>query len=232
VVRLSRDRRRLEEAAEEQRRKEQQALAEAAEREEQMRRKLRRVRIASLVFLLLTVAAAGATAWALRMRSVAEAAWREAEAQRIDASTQRDRAQQAYKTVERFVVIRQAILSGDRDALNRAISMFGRNRDIQFRAEAIDLKYKNPANQDIFEISVFPNAQTLPKGEDAVAFMTYMVDHPTFRNKLISVGPDRGFRASYTGWGCLTRVFALIEYKEPAKEPSIAEFNMCEKLGW
>jgi hypothetical protein len=73
---------------------------------------------------------------------------------------------------------------------------------------------------------------TLPHGEAAVALVTYRLDHPTFKNALLTTGPDRHFTASYEGWGCMNQVTVLIEYVNPEQSPEIAEFDMCAALGW
>jgi hypothetical protein len=46
----------------------------------------------------------------------------------------------------------------------------------------------------------------------------------------MTAGVNRGFRASYIGWGCLTRIVAVIEYKDPARPASATEFDMCASL--
>ena len=61
--------------------------------------------------------------------------------------------------------------------------------------------------------------------------VTYRLDHPTFKNALLTTGPDRDFTASYDGWGCLPQVIVLIEYVNPEQSPEIAEFDMCAALG-
>jgi hypothetical protein len=54
--------------------------------------------------------------------------------------------------------------------------------------------------------------------------------HETFKDPLLTTGPDRDFTASYDGWGCLNKVIVLIEYVDPEKSPEIAEFDMCAAL--
>ena len=65
-----------------------------------------------------------------------------------------------------------------------------------------------------------------------VATVTYRMDHPTFRNVLLTTGPDRAFEAEYDGWGCLRSVTVLVEYVDPDRSPALAEFDMCARLGW
>ncbi len=223
VIRASRDRRRQAESAE----KERLSLLEAQEQEkrERVRRDLRRTRIAAAVFLLLTLTAIGAAAWAVR-------ASRLADRERRQAETERKRAEDAVELIRKSLLIRQAALSGDDDSLSKLMSSLDQNTSIRFAVQATDLGYKNPSHQEVFNFELYPEASTLPTGADAVAFVTYLANHPTFRNTLMTAGPNRQFRASYIGWGCLTRIVAVVEYKDPTRPPTVAEFNMCATLGW
>ena len=40
---------------------------------------------------------------------------------------------------------------------------------------------------------------------------------------------SRGFKIDYTGYGCLTQMTALLEYIDPAKPPSVATFDACNR---
>lgn len=237
VVRSSRDRRLQIEAAENERR----ALLEAQEREklQRDRQNLKRTRIAAILFLVLTILAAGAATWALKSRSaanharrIAERARSEADNARLDAEHQRKRAESAVEMIQRSLLIRQAALSGDKDSLSRLLSSLDQNTTIRFTTRATDLGFKNPSNQQVFKFDLFPEPGTLPTGQDAIAFITYLANHPTFQNTLMTAGADRSFRASYTGWGCLSKIVALVEYKDPTRPSTVAEFDMCKELGW
>ena len=103
---------------------------------------------------------------------------------------------------------------------------------IRFQARAADLKYKNPSGLEVYNFELFPDPATLPKGDQSVAFVTYLADHPTFRNTLMTSGPSRKFVASYIGWGCLHRIVALVEYKDLNKAAEVSEFDMRTALGW
>jgi hypothetical protein len=180
----------------------------------------------------MTVTAAGAAAWALQLRSAAEQARAEAEAAFRKAAVEQQRAEQAVQMIQRSLLIRQAALSGDNAKLDQLLSSLDRNSGIRFRTRANDLGYKNPAGQEVHKFELYPDRATLPAGEDAVAFVTYLANHPTFQNTLMTAGPDRGFLASYIGWGCLRRIVAVIEYKNPVRPSTVVEFDMCEQLGW
>jgi hypothetical protein len=237
VVRSSRDRRLQVEAAEKERR----ALEEAQEEERRQRelRDLKRTRIAAVLFLILSVAAVGAASWAIINRAAAENARRAAERAtleekdaRSEAERQRKRAESAVEMIQRSLLIRQAALSGDQESLSNLVSSLDQNSIIRFAAKASDLGYKNPSNQQVYKFELYPEPGTLPTGREAVAFITYLANHPTFQNTLMTAGPERQFRASYIGWGCLRRIVGLVEYKDPTRPPTVAEFDMCERLGW
>jgi hypothetical protein len=134
--------------------------------------------------------------------------------------------------IQRSLLIRQAALSGDKDSLSKLLSSLDQNTTIRFTARATDLGFKNPSNQQVFKFDLFPQPGTLPSGQDAIAFITYLANHPTFQNTLMTAGADRSFRASYTGWGCLNKIVAMAEYKDPTRPPTVAEFDMCKELGW
>jgi hypothetical protein len=140
-------------------------------------------------------------------------------------------AQDALNRIRQSLLIRQAALSGNQDQLNELLGTLQRNDDIQFTAAATNLGYKSGAH-DVHRFDLFPRPETLPSGNDAVAFVTYVAEHETFRNTLLTAGQSRQFRASYTGWGCLTQIVALTEYVDPTKPPTVTVFDMCEKLGW
>jgi hypothetical protein len=236
VVRSSRDRRLQVEAAEKERR----ALEEAQEEEKRQRglRDLKRTRIAAVLFLILSVAAVGAASWAIINRAAAENARRAAEKAtlkekdaRSEAERQRKRAESAVEMIQRSLLIRQAALSGDQESLSKLVSSLDQNSTIRFAVRASDLGYKNPSNQQVYKFELYPEPGTLPTGKESVAFITYLANHPTFQNTLMTAGPERKFRVSYIGWGCLTRIVGLVEYKDPTRPPTVAEFDMCERLG-
>ena len=56
------------------------------------------------------------------------------------------------------------------------------------------------------------------------------MNHPSFNVKLMSAGAGSGFTASYTGWGCLSIVYVLIEYFDPDTPPRLITFNQCDSM--
>ena len=246
VVRASRDRRHQREKAEkdrvallEEQQRELQLLEEQREEEnrERSKRDLRRTRKVAVIFALLTIATVAGLIGAIHSRSEMQKASakeqearKEAERQAGYADSQRMIAEKAVNRIQQSLLIRQAALSGDQEKLNDLLSKLGQNDNLQFRAVASDLHYKS-SGYDIYKFELFPRRDTLPSGKDTVAFITYLADHPTFQNILLTAGQKREFRATYTGWGCLHRIVALTEYADPTKSPTVTVIDMCKLLG-
>lgn len=165
-----------------------------------------------------------------RQKAATDQALKQAEAARKLAESEGARAENALEISRKSMQIRQAALSGDLSALESLTKSIEGPTSIHFKATRSDLHYKNSKGQQIYTFEMFPDARTLPGGNDAVAFVTYLADHPTFRNTLMTAGPSRGFRVSYPGWGCLTRIVALIEFKDPSKAATTTVFDMCSRL--
>jgi hypothetical protein len=239
VVRASRDRRHQKEETEKARvallegqERERQLLTQQREEEERERaqHELRRTRRVAVIFAMLTMAAIAGLIGAIHSRSEMQKAQKEAERQARYASDQRTIAEEAVNRIQQSLLIRQAALSGDQKKLNDLLSKLGKNDNIQFGAVASDLHYKS-GGYEIYKFELFPRLETLPSGKDAVAFITYLADHPTFQNTLLTAGQNREFRATYAGWGCLQRIVALTEYADPTKSPTVTVFDMCKLLG-
>jgi hypothetical protein len=246
VVRASRDRRRNQEAAEKERlaivaeqERERQRLQEQREQEDRVRaaRDLRRTRLVAVVIATLLIATIVGLVVALRQRNVLIRVTREEQdargreqAARKQEQLARVVAEDASNRIRQSLLIRQAALSGDRAKLDDLLAKLEQNENIRFTATARDLHYKS-GGQDIYQFALFPRPETLPSGDDAVAFVTYVADHPTFQNTLMTAGESRQFRATYTGWGCLNPILALTEYVDTRKAPTVTVFNMCKELG-
>ncbi len=207
------------------------ALRDEAEAE---RRRSKRTKLWAVLTILVLMAV---TVLAVQSRSVmqqlserADDARRAAERAADAAQDQRQIAEAATDRIRQSLLIRQAALSGDQTRLNELLSKVAQDSTMRFGAIATDLHYQS-GGRDIYKFELFPIPETLPSGGDAVAFVTYLADHPTFQNTLLTGGQQRGFRATYTGWGCLRRIVALAEYADPAKSPTVTAFDMCELLG-
>lgn len=253
VVRASRDRRHQREEAEraraallEEQERNRLALEKAQEEEkrEREKRELKRTRRIAVVFALLTLVAAAGLAGVIQSRSALQEANRNERAARQEAEVQAKMAQQARQQAEdqariaqeavrrirQSLLIRQAALSGEQQQLDELLSNLVQNDQIRFAATSTDLHYKS-GGKEIYKFDLFPQPDTLPSGENAIALISYLADHPTFQNTLLTAGPKRNFRVSYQGWGCLTRIVALTEYADPTKPPTVTVFDMCKMLG-
>jgi hypothetical protein len=197
-------------------------------RESERSRRLRWLLGASIAIVL----AMGAIAWsAKRARDEAVLQSIRAAANGEEANEQRAIAGRALDMLRKSMSIREAALNNDQQALT-ALTSGMQPSSIRFQARATDLKYKNPSGLEVYNFKLFPDPATLPKGGQSVAFVTYLADHPTFRNTLMTSGPSRKFVASYIGWGCLHRIVALVEYKDLNKAAEVSEFDMRTALGW
>ena len=210
-------------------------------------RRFKRLTIALGVVLVFTAAMALAVLWqarrANRESKEAVVAYDHAEVARQDAqkaraaalaeasyaSAQRERAEQALQRITNGIRMKQAVLSGNSDQIRTFLLSELANHSIRFIAWKKDLGYR-AREGEIYRFSLSPDASTLPHGKAAVAVVTYRLDHPTFKNALLTTGPDRDFTASYDGWGCLNQVIVLIEYVNPERSPEIAEYDMCAAL--
>jgi hypothetical protein len=203
-------------------------------REREQARRLTWVSVGSIVAVL-ALAVVAWSAYASGRAAVHEAAVVRAEKKKVeeaqdDAVQQRRRAEQALDMSRKSLQIRQAALSGDLQRVASLTESIASPTTISFKATRTALGYKNPNKQEVYNFEIFPDPRTLPTGDDAVAFITYLADHSSFRNTLMTAGESRQFRASYIGWGCLTRIVALIEYKDPAKRATSTEFDMCDRI--
>jgi len=92
-------------------------------------------------------------------------------------------------------------------------------------------RYAPEPGQKKYSFTVYPEKGSLPTGKDAVAFITYVFDDPSFQpNYFKTVGREQEFAVSYTGWGCLSTVVAVVQYADPEHAPSFTEFDMCKIL--
>jgi hypothetical protein len=126
--------------------------------------------------------------------------------------------------------LREAFLSGDTDkAVATARELGLLNETARFRAQRVSQNYGIEQGQ-VYEYSMQPLPDSFASGLRSLAAVTFKMNHPTFRNQVLTGDPKRNFRASYIGWGCLTRVPVLLEYADPRRAPELAVFDMCDNL--
>jgi hypothetical protein len=123
--------------------------------------------------------------------------------------------------------LRQVFIGGDTGEIRDTARRLGLlNEQVRFRARRVAQDYQIEQGQ-VYEYSLEPVAGSVPGGLGRLVVVTFKMDHPTFRNKLLVGDPQRGFRATYIGWGCLSVVPVLLEYADPRQPPQVAMFEMC-----
>lgn len=239
VIAASRNlRRRTEEGA---RREREHAEREKHERLEERARSARRFRALSGLMAGLVVLAVSALvglwqqtrqvelsrAVAVRETERAEEALRTAERAREEAEREMVVARQLYERITASVRLRQAVLSRERDALRQALERMPVEMQIKFDATAHQYPYRSVGGLPTFKFQMFPVENSIPGGFKSIALITYIMDHPTFLNPLLSTGPDTRFTGTYDGVGCLPEVTAVIEYADLDRPLALAQFDMC-----
>jgi mannitol/fructose-specific phosphotransferase system IIA component (Ntr-type) len=193
-------------------------------------------RLLSTLFVLLPLLAmvAGLAFWQM---NVAEEARLQAEEARLNAEEARQKAEQQAKQVQALLArltnseaIKRAFLAEDGAAIARFAQAAARNDAVVFAAEKKPLTWKTEDDRSLFNYRLFPLPATLRGPLNSATQITYFMNHPTFQKKLITAGPADHFVGSYIGWGCLDRVYALVEFADPDRLPEVYEYDMCAQL--
>lgn len=239
AARAEEERRSLAEAArrreaeiDEQRRLEREQRLEA---EARAGRRFKRLAASLAAALVLAIALAGLAttqrAAAAREKALADEARGLAEQERANARTQQTLAEERLTRITDGIRMKQAVLTGDRNSIREFLATARTSTDLAFTARATPRGYRDATGREIYRFQLMPEAAS-PDALNGIATVTYRMDHPTFRNSLMTTGVERGFQAEYDGWGCLASVTVLVEYLDPDRSPGLAEFNMCTRLGW
>jgi len=235
-----------------------QAAREATERELEMRTQRQsearlkaevrdlqsRKRLLQAVLVLVPALLAG-LAWALynqsRIAEQAELA-RKAEAQALAAAAvARDEALKAQQARDESVrllekltnsnQLKQAFLKGDVATIQRLAQSVANDPQLRFVTRKGEPKgWKTPDGSDVRQWDLLPAPESLPALLRSATQISYYMNHRSFNVKLLSAGAGSGFKASYTGWGCLDVVYVLIEYFEAAIPPRLIKFNQCDSI--
>lgn len=186
------------------------------EQEARQARTLRKLAWALAAMLLLALIASGL---ALKANRLATVRYKEA----IAAG---HLARQRLEEIKTNLLIREAALSGNQDNLNKLLGSLRQNTSIQFGVTATDLNSRDGKRREIYRFRLYPKKDSLGSSEN-IALITYLADHPTFKNTLMTAGPQRDFAVNYDGWGCLSRITALVEYTNPEQQPTVTDFDGC-----
>ena len=104
------------------------------------------------------------------------------------------------------------------------------NETIRFRADRALLKGYGTAERPVYEYSLWPVPDSIQGGLGSLSAVTYKMDHPSFKIKLLQGDPSHSFRAFYVGWGSMSEVPILLEYKEPRRQAEVAVFAMTRNV--
>jgi hypothetical protein len=223
---------RAEQAA---RREHEQAIALAAQKAEQEKLRAENAalrshkRLLSALFVLLPLLAmvAGLAFWQM---NIAEAARQQAEEARQKADQKAMQVQALIARLTNSEAIKRAFLAEDAPAIARLALAAARNEAVAFAAEKKPLTWKMEDGRPLYNYRLFPLPETLRGPLSSATQITYFMNHPTFQKKLITAGPADHFVGSYIGWGCLTKVYALVEFADPERLPEVYTYDMCAQL--
>lgn len=104
------------------------------------------------------------------------------------------------------------------------------NERIRFRAQRFPLEIYSTEQRPVYQYSLGPVPDSVPGGLQSLAAVTYKMNDPSFKNKLLTGDPGREFRAYYVGWGSMNWVPVLIEYADRNRPPEVAIFAMTENV--
>lgn len=196
------------------------------------------------VLLPLLAIAAGWAGWQMRIaqgerdaaevsRQQALAAQQNEEVARKKAEAEAIRTAQLLERLTNSEKAKRAFLTGDVETITRlaAAGTSASAGGLEFGARLSPLGWKTADGKPVFRYELYPLPESLKGSLKTATQISYYMNHPTFRDKLLTAGPTNGFTASYQGWGCLSKVYVLIEYADPKKLPDVTWYNMCDKLG-
>jgi hypothetical protein len=141
--------------------------------------------------------------------------------------TKKELIEKQNQRIKESFNMRQAVLSYDNDAFERALKNIQKETKINFKAKAKYL-YKSNSGKEWYRFKMYPSEQSKSADFGNIALITYIMYKQTFSSPLIVTGPNSDFTGTYEGIGCLSEVTALIEYKNPERPMSYAQFNMCD----
>ena len=173
------------------------------------------------------------------IREFAEQKTRAAQRARDNANRAFGKAKKAQEAARQLAArelaakLKQLAEADEVDQLNAiidSIRIVADNR-FAFAASSIEIDASGTGSDRWFQFELFPEIGSIKSESNKIAKISYILAHPTFTYKLFESTRSNNFKVSYTGWGCLKEVIAVVEYSDPVKAPLITIYNMCEKLG-
>lgn len=152
----------------------------------------------------------------------------EAERQRQETDEARQKAEILLERLTNTGRAKQAFLTGDAAAIRQIAAAASPNPELHFGARSHEMGWRTPEGKTIYRFELFPLPETVASRLKQATQISYFMDHSSFvASKLLTAGPKDGFTASYTGWGCLSKVYVLIEYGDPDRPPRVTDYDMC-----
>lgn len=151
-----------------------------------------------------------------------------------DMHKAKELAEQRMNRIVTGIKYKQLALASDGGSLDNipGLEPSGSEGDITFRATAKYQGYKQSDGKKVWRFTLGPQEPSGSELNKRIAFITYRMNHSTFKNSLLVAGPDRNFTASYLGWGCLVQVLAVIEYVDPDQPTRFVKVDMCGNIEW
>jgi hypothetical protein len=156
-----------------------------------------------------------------------------AETARVEARKAQEARDQSVLLLERLTNtnrLKQAFLEGDVATIQSIARATPPDPGLRFAASSTAVGWKTPDGKPVYRYELFPSPESLKGPLKAATQISYYMNHPTFTTKLLSAGGGTGFTASYTGWGCLSNVYVLIEYADPDTPPKLTQYNQCAAI--
>ena len=168
------------------------------------------------------------------LASQAEASARKAAAiasdEALKAKLARDESVRLLEKLTNSNQLKQAFLTGDVVTIRRLAEATVDDPALRFATRKELKAWKTPDGKPISQWDLLPAPEILPSLLRSATQVSYYMAHASFNVKLLSAGAGSGFKASYTGWGCLSVVYVLVEYIDADKPPRLLQFNQCNSL--
>lgn len=188
-----------------------------------------RKRLLQAVVVLVPALLAG-LGWAVMNRNEAIKETARARDEALKAQAARDESVRLLERLTNTNRLKQAFLTGDVATIQQSLAQSPPNPDLHFGSSKTAMGWKTPDGRPVNRFDLFPSPESLRGPLKTASQISYYMNHPTFNAKLLSAGAGTGFTAFYNGWGCLSRVYVLIEYADPDTPPEVTQYNQCEAI--
>ncbi|MGE3707713.1 MAG: hypothetical protein AB7I13_20755, partial [Vicinamibacterales bacterium] len=161
------------------------------ESEAQAGRRFKRLAAALAAALVLAIGLAAVAltqrAAATREKALADDARGVAERERANARAQQSLAEERLTRITDGIRMKQAVLTGDRASIREFLATARTSTDLAFTVRATSRGYRDATGREIYRFQLMPGAAS-PDALKGIATVTYRMDHPTFRNSLMTTG--------------------------------------------